>query len=52
MKTRLQLTAAPKPAISFFDLEVLLSLVLQVLNIIARVSEIFGINLNFGGGQN
>lgn len=51
MKTRKPLAAAPRPAISFFDLEVLLSLVLQVLNIIARISDIFGINLNFGGGD-
>ncbi|HNR29529.1 MAG TPA: hypothetical protein PKI11_01455 [Candidatus Hydrogenedentes bacterium] len=44
------LKAAPAAAFSFYDLEILLDVVLQVLNIIARIADIFGINLNFGGG--
>ncbi|MBP8130943.1 MAG: hypothetical protein KA184_15300 [Candidatus Hydrogenedentes bacterium] len=51
MRKNRVLKAAPAPAVSFYDLEILLDVVLQVLNIIARIAEIFGINLNFGGAD-
>lgn len=45
MQKRLALRAMPKTAAGLFDFEIVLDLILQVLNIIARFAEIFGINL-------
>lgn len=33
--------STPKPAVSFFDLEVLFNLILQALNIFERIRQIF-----------
>ncbi|MFP4500783.1 MAG: hypothetical protein ACLFTT_07270 [Candidatus Hydrogenedentota bacterium] len=44
MKTRVVLPFAPKPAVDVFELEILLSLILQVLNIIDRFFNLFGIS--------
>lgn len=43
MKQRRVLQQSPAPAVDLFDLEVLLDIVLQVLNIIARIMEVFGL---------
>ena len=43
MKQRRLLQHAPAPAADLFDFEIVLDLVLQVLNIIARFLEVFGL---------
>jgi hypothetical protein len=46
MKEGMQRKALPATAISFFDVEIFLDIILQILTVFETIARVFGIELN------